>query len=87
MAKEWVTLGEGVLAQQAMQNAITTDVPLEFIKHRFRATIYPCPEPAVERKEMLDGVNMRLEDLATVSEKFRLMIWGGCSWATSAIAI
>ncbi|XP_066118505.1 V-type proton ATPase 116 kDa subunit a 4 isoform X4 [Saccopteryx bilineata] len=32
----------------------------------FRATIYPCPEPAVERKEMLAGINMRLEDLATV---------------------
>lgn len=45
-------------------------VPLECIKHRFRATIYPCPEPAVERREMLDGVKMRLEDLATVSEAF-----------------
>ncbi|XP_003791634.1 V-type proton ATPase 116 kDa subunit a [Otolemur garnettii] len=32
----------------------------------FRATIYPCPEPAAERREMLAGVNMRLEDLITV---------------------
>uniref|UniRef100_G1PB06 V-type proton ATPase subunit a n=1 Tax=Myotis lucifugus TaxID=59463 RepID=G1PB06_MYOLU len=33
----------------------------------FRATIYPCPEPAAERKEMLAGINTRLEDLVTVS--------------------
>ncbi|XP_040115898.1 V-type proton ATPase 116 kDa subunit a [Oryx dammah] len=32
----------------------------------FRATVYPCPELALERKEMLQGVNMRLEDLFTV---------------------
>ncbi|XP_072631855.1 V-type proton ATPase 116 kDa subunit a 4 [Canis lupus baileyi] len=32
----------------------------------FRATIYPCPEPAAERREMLAGVNMKLEDLITV---------------------
>ncbi|XP_070280090.1 V-type proton ATPase 116 kDa subunit a 4 isoform X3 [Myotis yumanensis] len=32
----------------------------------FRATIYPCPEPAAERKEMLAGINTRLEDLVTV---------------------
>ncbi|OWK06748.1 ATP6V0A4 [Cervus elaphus hippelaphus] len=32
----------------------------------FRATVYPCPELASERKEMLQGVNMRLEDLFTV---------------------
>uniref|UniRef100_A0A2K5CL31 V-type proton ATPase subunit a n=1 Tax=Aotus nancymaae TaxID=37293 RepID=A0A2K5CL31_AOTNA len=32
----------------------------------FRATVYPCPEPAVERREMLDSVNVRLEDLITV---------------------
>ncbi|XP_055276259.1 V-type proton ATPase 116 kDa subunit a 4 [Moschus berezovskii] len=32
----------------------------------FRATVYPCPELVSERKEMLQGVNMRLEDLFTV---------------------
>ncbi|XP_036184927.1 V-type proton ATPase 116 kDa subunit a isoform X4 [Myotis myotis] len=32
----------------------------------FRATIYPCPEPAAERKEMLAGINTRLEDIVTV---------------------
>ncbi|KAH0510186.1 V-type proton ATPase 116 kDa subunit a isoform 4 [Microtus ochrogaster] len=31
----------------------------------FRATIYPCPESAVERREMLASVNVRLEDLIT----------------------
>ncbi|KAK2096705.1 hypothetical protein P7K49_025739, partial [Saguinus oedipus] len=31
----------------------------------FRATVYPCPEPAVERREMLESVNVRLEDLIT----------------------
>lgn len=41
------------------------------IKHRFRATVYPCPEPAAERREMLAGVNVRLEDLITVSERVR----------------
>lgn len=44
------------------------------IKHRFRATIYPCPEPAAERKEMLAGINMRLEDTVTVSEGFRRVL-------------
>lgn len=34
---------------------------------RFRATVYPCPESATERREMLDGVNTRIEDLNTVS--------------------
>ncbi|MXQ96285.1 hypothetical protein E5288_WYG020371 [Bos mutus] len=32
----------------------------------YRATVYPCPELALERREMLQGVNMRLEDLLTV---------------------
>uniref|UniRef100_A0A8C3PZB6 V-type proton ATPase subunit a n=1 Tax=Chrysolophus pictus TaxID=9089 RepID=A0A8C3PZB6_CHRPC len=32
----------------------------------FRATVYPCPESATERREMLDGVNTRIEDLNTV---------------------
>ncbi|XP_052263356.1 V-type proton ATPase 116 kDa subunit a 1-like isoform X2 [Dreissena polymorpha] len=32
----------------------------------FRATLYPCPETAQERQEMLKGVNTRLEDLTIV---------------------
>ncbi|XP_048356421.1 V-type proton ATPase 116 kDa subunit a 4 isoform X2 [Sphaerodactylus townsendi] len=32
----------------------------------FRATVYPCPESAAERREMADGVNTRIEDLNTV---------------------
>lgn len=51
-----------------------SNVPLQCIKHRFRATIYPCPEPAAERREMLAGVNVRLEDLVTVSVGFGHMI-------------
>lgn len=86
MAKERVILGKGGHLTKASRrwlgrrgraecfSAITMYVPLECIKHRFRATIYPCPEPAVERREMLDGVKMRLEDLATVSEAFGSMI-------------
>lgn len=51
--------------------AVTHVCPVECLKHRFRATVYPCPELALERKEMLQGVNMRLEDLFTVSEAFK----------------
>ncbi|XP_053385232.1 V-type proton ATPase 116 kDa subunit a 1-like isoform X2 [Mercenaria mercenaria] len=32
----------------------------------FRATLYPCPETAQERQEMLNGVSTRLDDLAIV---------------------
>uniref|UniRef100_H3D2B7 V-type proton ATPase subunit a n=1 Tax=Tetraodon nigroviridis TaxID=99883 RepID=H3D2B7_TETNG len=32
----------------------------------FRATLYPCPETPQERKEMLAGVNSRIEDLQMV---------------------
>uniref|UniRef100_A0A672UPA6 V-type proton ATPase subunit a n=1 Tax=Strigops habroptila TaxID=2489341 RepID=A0A672UPA6_STRHB len=32
----------------------------------FHATVYPCPESVTERREMLDGVNTRIEDLNTV---------------------
>ncbi|XP_038560408.1 V-type proton ATPase 116 kDa subunit a isoform X2 [Micropterus salmoides] len=32
----------------------------------FRATLYPCPETPQERKEMLAGVNARIEDLQMV---------------------
>lgn len=33
---------------------------------RFRATVYPCPESAGERREVAAGVNTRIEDLNTV---------------------
>lgn len=33
----------------------------------FRATLYPCPETPQERKEMLAGVNARIEDLQMVN--------------------
>ncbi|XP_032824504.1 V-type proton ATPase 116 kDa subunit a 1-like isoform X2 [Petromyzon marinus] len=43
------------------------------LKHRvkkicegFRATLYPCPETPLERKEMEAGVNNRIDDLQTV---------------------
>ncbi|XP_061494806.1 V-type proton ATPase 116 kDa subunit a 4 isoform X1 [Rhineura floridana] len=32
----------------------------------FRATVYPCPESAGERREIAAGVNTRIEDLNTV---------------------
>lgn len=33
---------------------------------RFRASLYPCPETPQERKEMLAGVNSRIDDLQMV---------------------
>ena len=33
----------------------------------FRATLYPCPETPQERKEMLAGVNARIDDLQMVN--------------------
>ena len=39
---------------------------------RFRATLYPCPDTAAERREMAIGVNTRIEDLQTVSALFYL---------------
>jgi V-type H+-transporting ATPase subunit a len=32
----------------------------------YHATVYPCPEKASDRREMMYGVNTRLEDLSTV---------------------
>lgn len=42
---------------------------------RFRAIVYPCPESATERREMLDEVNTRIEDLNTVSGSGFTGIW------------
>ena len=36
------------------------------ISEGFRATVYPCPETQVERREMKTGVLTRIEDLNTV---------------------
>ena len=33
---------------------------------RFRATIYQCPETQAERREMLLGIQTRIEDMNTV---------------------
>ncbi|XP_064617786.1 V-type proton ATPase 116 kDa subunit a 1-like [Liolophura sinensis] len=35
----------------------------------YKATLYPCPESAQERQEMLNGVTVRLEDLRHVLEQ------------------
>ncbi|XP_004462195.1 V-type proton ATPase 116 kDa subunit a 4 isoform X2 [Dasypus novemcinctus] len=58
----------------------------------FRATIYPCPEHAVERREMLDGVNVRLEDLITVitqteSYRQRLLQEAAANWHSWAVKV
>ncbi|XP_008588427.1 PREDICTED: V-type proton ATPase 116 kDa subunit a isoform 4, partial [Galeopterus variegatus] len=58
----------------------------------FRATVYPCPEAAPERREMLAGVNMRLEDLITVitqteSHRQRLLQEAAAHWHTWAIKV
>ncbi|EGV99041.1 V-type proton ATPase 116 kDa subunit a isoform 4 [Cricetulus griseus] len=58
----------------------------------FRATIYPCPEPAAERKEMLASVNVRLEDLITVitqteSHRQRLLQEAASNWHSWVIKV
>ena len=39
------------------------------IAEGFRATVYPCPETAVERRETSIGVMTRIEDLTVVLSK------------------
>ncbi|XP_031237426.1 V-type proton ATPase 116 kDa subunit a isoform X3 [Mastomys coucha] len=58
----------------------------------FRATIYPCPEHAAERREMLDSVNVRLEDLITVitqteSHRQRLLQEAAANWHSWVIKV
>ncbi|XP_052495217.1 V-type proton ATPase 116 kDa subunit a 4 [Budorcas taxicolor] len=58
----------------------------------FRATVYPCPELALERKEMLQGVNMRLEDLFTVltqteSHRQSLLQEAAANWHSWAMKV
>ncbi|XP_016044621.2 V-type proton ATPase 116 kDa subunit a 4 [Erinaceus europaeus] len=58
----------------------------------FRATIYPCPELAAERREILAGVNVRLEDLITVisqteSHRQRLLQEAAASWHSWTIKV
>lgn len=42
---------------------------------RFRATIYQCPETQAERREMLLGIQTRIEDLNTVSSPISLTLF------------
>ncbi|KAM6202244.1 V-type proton ATPase 116 kDa subunit a 4 [Rhynchocyon petersi] len=58
----------------------------------FRATIYPCPEPAAERKDMLAEVNVRLEDLNVVltqteSHRQRLLQEAAANWHSWSIQV
>ncbi|XP_075413866.1 V-type proton ATPase 116 kDa subunit a 4 isoform X2 [Tenrec ecaudatus] len=58
----------------------------------FRATIYPCPEPPAERKNMLADVNVRLEDLnivimQTESHRQRLLQEAAASWHTWTVQV
>ncbi|XP_044776182.1 V-type proton ATPase 116 kDa subunit a isoform X2 [Neomonachus schauinslandi] len=58
----------------------------------FRATIYPCPEPLGERREMLAGVNAKLEDLITVitqteSHRQRLLQEAAANWHSWAVKV
>ncbi|KAM9216938.1 V-type proton ATPase 116 kDa subunit a 4 [Dugong dugon] len=58
----------------------------------FRATIYPCPEPAAERRDMLAEVNVRLEDLnivitQTESHRQRLLQEVAANWHSWAIQV
>jgi len=51
---------------------VIENLDLLFFFSRFRATLYPCPDTAAERREMAIGVNTRIEDLQTVSTLFYL---------------
>ncbi|XP_055979957.1 V-type proton ATPase 116 kDa subunit a 4 [Sorex fumeus] len=58
----------------------------------FRATIYPCPEPAAERREILASVTSRLEDLITVitqteSHRQRLLQEAAANWHSWSIKV
>ncbi|XP_003420265.1 V-type proton ATPase 116 kDa subunit a 4 [Loxodonta africana] len=58
----------------------------------FRATIYPCPEPAAERRGVLAEVNTRLEDLnivitQTESHRQRLLQEVAANWHSWAIQV
>jgi len=39
---------------------------LYFFKFSFKASLYPCPETPVERREMAVGVMTRIEDVESV---------------------
>ncbi|XP_004382449.1 V-type proton ATPase 116 kDa subunit a 4 [Trichechus manatus latirostris] len=58
----------------------------------FRATIYPCPEPVAERRDMLAEVSVRLEDLnivitQTESHRQRLLQEVAANWHSWAIQV
>ncbi|XP_044535320.1 V-type proton ATPase 116 kDa subunit a [Gracilinanus agilis] len=58
----------------------------------FRASVYPCPEVAAERRDMLANVNVRLEDLNTVitqteSHRQRLLQEAAANWYSWSIKV
>ncbi|XP_056655723.1 V-type proton ATPase 116 kDa subunit a 4 [Monodelphis domestica] len=58
----------------------------------FRASVYPCPELAAERRDMLANVNVRLEDLNTVitqteSHRQRLLQEAAANWYSWSIKV
>ncbi|XP_020853781.1 V-type proton ATPase 116 kDa subunit a 4 [Phascolarctos cinereus] len=58
----------------------------------FRASVYPCPEVAAERREMLANVNVRLEDLHTVitqteSHRQQLLQEAAANWYSWSIKV
>lgn len=55
-------------------------VTIQIQYFRFKATLYPCPESASERVEMLNGVSTRLEDLNTVCTGIVNIHCGVISW-------
>ncbi|KAM9388409.1 V-type proton ATPase 116 kDa subunit a 4 [Phaethornis superciliosus] len=67
------TLEDPVTREEVKKNVFIIFYQGEQLKQKiksicdgFRATIYPCPESATDRQEMLDGVNTRIEDLNAV---------------------
>ncbi|NXU70875.1 VPP4 ATPase, partial [Oreotrochilus melanogaster] len=67
------TLEDPVTREEVKKNVFIVFYHGEQLKQKimnicdgFRATIYPCPECAIDRQEMLCGVNTRIEDLNTV---------------------
>lgn len=45
-----------------------------FYFHRYKATVYPCPEKLEERRDMLVNLGARIADLQIVSADFVKMI-------------
>ncbi|KAM4675758.1 V-type proton ATPase 116 kDa subunit a 4-like [Discoglossus pictus] len=93
------TLEDPVTKQEVMKNAFAVFYQGDQLKLKitkicegFKATIYPCPEPASERRAMAADVNTRIEDLnmvisQTESHRQRLLQEAAqsvCSWGIKA---